>query len=310
MGQLFIYIGAGLAIVIIAIRLIGWLGAYFFLEKRSDSFTQTTSNDLLPEYRAEPREFELLSGSNYNFLNFIFNKAPSWIMLWGLRSLFVFLLGAYTTTANIEKLASAGASLANGDIGLALSHLWPVGKDIVTKQYRPASGNHPILEKYGLKNFKYLSSDKNFHYAMMENIVKAPDIDPSIKPKDENGEPNKDYKKIITGAKNRAAQDICENMSEDITTYLISKKDWEFSYSHILAKMNIDRRPDIAEWFSDEDPNDGDNYRLNKKGLELKLLEDGEHLGGSSDGIYYDEDDLINLNGFEIAFRCGAKWPN
>lgn len=305
MGQLFMYIGAGIAILIIVIRFIGFIGEYLFLTKKSDSFSQTVADDSLPTFSQEPREFELLNESNYNLLNFLFKKAPSWVMLWGLRSLFIFLLGAYTTTANIERLASAGAALGNGDIGLSLSHLWPVGKDIVTKQYRPASGSHPILEKYGLKNFKYLSSDKEFNYAMMEDVVKANDIDPSIQP----GDP--DYDIMITGTKNRAASEICENISYDITTYLISKKDWEFSNSHFLAKRNINRRPEIAEWFSDLDPNDNDNYFLNKKKLELNLFEDGEFLGGSSDGIYYDEEDLLDVgskNGFKIAFRCGAKW--
>lgn len=302
MGQLFIYIGFFIGVAIISIRILAAVGGWVFSGEKKDSFSQV-NNDTMPPFTEEPRDFELQNTNTFNVINLIFKKIPSLIMVWSLGIVFTMLFGAYLSTANIDRLAASGAALESGNTGLALSYLWPMGKDIAKDQYRVTSGNSPVLKKNGLENFKYLGSDKEFHYAMMQNLVTVNDIDPSITSEDD------DYDKKIIGAKANAAQDICEDMSEDITTYLIAKSNWVFSYNHILAKMNINREKDIAEWFSNEDSEDNDNYQINFKnnaGLK-RLIIDKDEFHASDDGIHFDEEDIHDY--LKVGFRCGAKWP-
>lgn len=302
MGQFFIYIGFSVGVLIISLRLLAVLGEWIFTGEKKDSFSPNLSIDEMPQYTKEPREFELLSENSYNIVSLIFKKIPSLITMWSLGIVFTVLLGMYISTANIERLAAAGSAFESGNTGLALSYLWPMGKDIAIDQYRVSSGSHPMLKERGLKNFKYLSTNNGYHIAMMQDLVTADDIDPSI------GIDDEDYGKMILGVEVEDAKEICENMSEDITVSLISKDDWDFSLSHILAKRNINRENGIAEWFGNLDPNDSDNFMLNLKGNKSLIAKttDSDNFNASENGVYFDEDDIHDY--LKVGFRCVAKW--
>lgn len=303
MAQLFIYIALCVVGIILGIRILAALAEYIFTKKTQNSFSLNVT-DGLPEYVEEPRDAELVGSQKSSMASYIFRKIPSLVTMWSFGVVLSMLFGGYMATANIDRLAAAGAAMQAGNTGLAISYMWPLGKSLVKDQYRASSGSHPILEKYKLENFRYLGMNGDFHIAMLPKFVTAGDIDKSIEPDDE------EYSTVLYGNDVENSQDMCESLSGDIVVSLVSKEDWDFSFSHILSKRNINRENDIAEWFNDVDPLDNDNYMLNTKGnsdIESKLKDGDEYIADSKDGIYFDEDDIHDH--VKVGFRCVAKWP-
>jgi len=306
MGQLFIYFGLIIGIAIIAFRLLAKLGEIAFSSKKINSFVANDDSINMPEVSPEGRDFEVVGARQSNYVNIIFKKIPSLITMWSFGIVLSMLFGGYMATANIERLAAAGSALQAGNTGLALSYIGPLAKSVLKDQYRISSGNHPLLEKYGLEKFKYLGIDKDHHIAMMKNFVTAGDVDRDLLPD------NPDFNKILTGVQATEADEICSILSDsdDVKLSLINQADWKFSFSHILAKRNINRENDSVEWFSDKSQVDNDNFMLNTKNnkeFNEKLRDGSSFRGGSSDGVYFDEDDIHDI--FPVSFRCVAKWP-
>ncbi len=303
MNTLYMYFGVCVGTLIIGFRVMAWVGEYIFSPEKKNSFDSTLSGEEMPPFSPEPRDYELLGDDDFNIVNLVFRKIPTVITVWSLGILISMLVGSWVSTKNIERLAASGAALEAGNTGLALSHLWPVGKDIAKDQYRVISGSHPVLRRYGLEYFKYMGVHGDYDYAIMPDLVTANDIDNSIKPEDD------DYDTIIYGSEAENAMSICESLSDDVEVTLINSKDWELSLSHIIANRNINRETGIAEWFSDQNSNDNDNYMLNLKDnptLIAKTIDD-EEFHASEDGVYFDEDDIHDH--LQVGFRCIAKWP-
>jgi len=307
-GQFFTYLAVSLVILILCVRLFFAVSGYFiekfFNRGKKQSFTPKIGGEM-PKITPEGREFEIIGNGKLSLLDYVLKKIPSIITIWAVSLTLSFSLGSYISTVNIDRTAASVTAFQAGNTGLALAYLWPMGKDLAKDQFRISSGNHPYLEKNGLQErFEYIGVRDDFHYAMMGNLLTASDIDRTITPDDEW------YSKVIFGTTVSDAIEICKDISENVITDIVSEEDWEFSLSHILAKNNIERYPYVVEWFKNEDPEDSDNYKLNFKDnsdMRDKFIDGDKFKGGSKDGIYFDEDDALDIT--EISFRCIAKWP-
>lgn len=241
-----------------------------------------------------PREHVLYQDQSESILVTLVKRAPRMILTTIFIQLFLMLFTGYLSVKNIERLAMAGAAVTQGEYGLAISALYPIGKDAAEEQWRVLRGVHPELDRRGLYNFAYIGSKGNRGYAVMEHLYRTQDHDPELSPD------NPAYDNVITGLTAAKGSDICQ---ERYGAQLISKADWEMSRGHIFAAKNVEEYPTIPEWARDVSETDSDNYYVISKesgAWEWAIAEDVDH---NDNGHYVDEDELSRAG-----IRCSINW--
>jgi len=248
-----------------------------------------------------PREHVAYQESQSSLIISAIKRAPKTIMTTILIQLALMLFTGYLSVKNIERLAMAGAAVTNGDYGLAISSLWPMGKDALLEQTRIARGVHKYLDDNGLNNFAYVGYDKkdNRNHAIMENPYSTQDHDDTLK-KDDPA-----YGNFIIGLKASKAQEICQEKYGKYGGDLLSLNGWTLSRNHILAARNVKEYPNIPEWTKDVSKEDSDDYLVLSKNSGAAEYAVKKGINNKENGLYIDGDEFD-----KAAFRCEITWQD
>lgn len=291
MERLFIYVFIGLVLLS---GILFWLFRNFFIEEEQErNFTYGNSDDDTGYIVSAPREVEAYEERQSGIISAAVRKAPKTIMTTIFIQLFLMLFTGYLSVKNIERLAMAGSAISQGDYGMAISALWPIGKEAGVDQYRVSRGTNPYLDENNITGFAYIGKIGDKKVAVMDHLYSFQDRDESLTTKD------KTYGTIIKGLTAGKAEDICDDQYDG---KLISQKEWELSRSHFLAARNVKEYPDTAEWTRDVSEKDTDDYFVIAKESGVWELAEKENID-REEGGYIDGDDLSSAG-----FRCSITW--
>lgn len=291
MERLFIYAFIGLVLVA---GLSFWFFRRFFVEEDEErNFTSGNSSDDTGYVQSAPREVAAYEERQSGIITAAVRKAPKTIMTTVFIQLFLMMFTGYLSVQNIERLAMAGSALSQGDYGMAVSALWPIGKEAGVEQYRVSRGTDPYLDENNLTGFAYIGKLDGKKVAVMDHLYSTQDRDESLSTKDES------YGIVIVGLSAGKAKDICD---DQYNGKLISQKEWELSRNHFLAARNVKEYPDIPEWTRDVSETDTDDYLVIAKESGVMALAEKENID-REEGGYIDGDDLSSAG-----FRCSITW--
>jgi len=223
-------------------------------------------------------------------------KAPKTIMTTILIQLFLMLFTGYLSVQNIERLAMAGSALSQGDYGMAISALWPIGKDAGVEQWRVSRGNHSYLDENDLTNFVYIGKLDGKNTAIMKRLYSTQDHDEGLSKKDES------YGNVLIGLSAGKAIDICEDKYKG---NLISSEEWELNRGHFLSARNVKEFSKIPEWTRNTNKKDNDDFLVIEKESGIRAFAVKENIDREEDGKYIDGDDLSTAG-----FRCSITWED
>lgn len=296
MERLFIYLFIGL---ILLAGFLFYLFRKFIIEENQESNFGPTAEQIADSsyISPAPREHVAYIEQQSSIIIAAIKKAPKTIMTTIFIQLFLMIFTGYLSVKNIERLAMAGSAIAQGDYGMAISALWPIGKEAGVEQWRVASGSNPYLDDNGITNFSYVGQKDGKSYAVMERLYSTQDHDSELKESDES------YGDVILGQSPRKANSLCRNFgTDDNPAKLLSKTGWKLSRVHFIAARNVKEYPDIPEWTNEVSVNDTDDYLIIPK--ESGILEYAEkHDIDREDGGYIDGDDIDSAG-----FRCEITW--
>lgn len=207
------------------------------------------------------------------------------------------LYTGYLSTRYIESLAMAGSAIVQGEYGMAISSLWPIGKDIVVEQTRIARGKHKFLDKNDLTNFSYIGSKKGISYAVMSNPYSTQDRIKDI------SKENDSYGVIILGRSADEANELCEEDYGSFNGKLLTSEIWDMSRSHMLAAINVGEYPDVPEWLNNRHKEDKDLYYLLSKNTNEAENIQKEKIDNKENGLFVDGDSYKGAG-----FRCQISW--
>ncbi len=295
MERLFIYVFLGLVLFAGILFLI--LRKFVADEPQESNFTPGNAVGDTGYIQSAPREVEVYEERQTSIMVAALRKAPKTIATTVFIQLFLMIFTGYLSVKNIERLAMAGAAISQGDYGLAITALWPIGKDAGVEQYRVARGVHPYLDENNLKGFAYIGVLDGKKIAIMDHLYATQDHDEDLTKKDEV------YGKELLGMTAGEARDICESKYSDHNTDLVSSAEWELSRSHFLAARNVKPFPNIPEWARDISEDDSDDYYVIAKDSDVRRTAKKKDLDGEEDWLYIDENELSS-NGF----RCSVTW--
>ncbi|MCK5615844.1 hypothetical protein KAR91_79000 [Candidatus Pacearchaeota archaeon] len=291
MERLFIYVFIGL---VLFSGILFWFFRRFFVEEESErNFTSGNSVDDDGYIQSAPREVAVYEERQSSIVAAAVRKAPKTIMTTIFIQLFLMMFTGYLSVQNIERLAMAGSALSQGDYGLAVSALWPIGKEAGVEQYRVARGTNPYLDENNLIGFAYIGKLDGKKVAVMDHLYSVQDRDESLSIKDES------YGTVIKGLTADKAKDICD---DQYNGELISQKEWDLSRSHFLAARNVKEYSDIPEWTRDVSAKDTDDFFVIAKESGVWELAEKEDID-REEGGYIDGDDLLSAG-----FRCSITW--
>lgn len=295
MERLFIYIFLGL--VLFASILFMILRKFVGDEDQERNFTPGNAIDDTGYVESAPREVAAYEERQSSIMVSVLRKAPKTIATAVFIQLFLMIFTGYLSVQNIERIAMVGAALTQGDYGMAITALWPIGKDAGVEQYRVARGVHPFLDESNLTEFAYIGKLNGKKVAVMDHLFSLQDHDKSLTEK------NEEYGKLVLGLTASEARDICQDKYSNHNTDLISFAEWELSRNHFLAARNVKPFSDIPEWARDISEDDSDDYYVIAKDSDVRRLAKKNDLDGEEDWLYIDEDEL-STNGF----RCSVTW--
>ena len=293
MERLFIYCFIGIALLFV---ILFFLFKKFFIDNSVDeemnfSSGTGTSDPINSSISPAPREhIAYLEQQSGIFISAV-KKAPKTIMTTVIIQISLMAFTGYLSVQNIERLAMAGSSLAMGDYGMAVSALWPIGKEAGVEQYRVARGVH---EKCGGKGLVYVGKLNGKGLCILERPYSTQDHDEDLKETDDS------YGNVLAGLSVSKAKDICK---EKYNGELLSIEEWDFSRNHFLAARNVKPYSDIPEWTRNVSKDDSDDFLVIEKesGVRKYVIKKG--IDNEENGEYVDGDDL-SIAGF----RCSKTW--
>lgn len=294
MERLFIYIFLGLVLCASVLFLIL---RKIVEEDQERNFTAGNAIDDTGYVESAPREVAAYEERQSSIMAAALKKAPKTIATTVFIQLFLMIFTGYLSVQNIERLAMAGAAVTQGDYGMAITALWPIGKDAGVEQYRVARGVHPFLDESNLTGYAYIGILDGKKIAVMDHLYSTQDHDEDLTKNDEA------YGKELLGKTAGEARDICEDKYPNHNTDLISAAEWELSRNHFLAARNVKPFPNIPEWARDISKDDSDDYYVIAKDSDVRRIAKKKDLDGEEDWLYIDENEL-SANGF----RCSVTW--
>jgi len=241
-----------------------------------------------------PSEEDAYADRQSSLIASAIKKAPKTIMTTVCIQLFLMVFAGYMSVKNIERIGNAGAALSQGEYGLAIAALWPIGKDAGVEQWRIATGINPYLEEKGITGFEYVGKLGDKSVAIMNHLYSTQDQDEGLK------KTNESYGRVIIGLSAGRAKDICE---EKYNGKLISSEEWELSRGHFIAARNVKLFPEIPEWTRDISEEDSNDYLVIAKESGVREYAIKEDLDMEEGGKYIDNGDLSTAG-----FRCSITW--
>ena len=295
MERLFIYVFLGLVLFASVLFLI--LRRFVTEETQERNFTPGNANDDTGYVESAPREVAAYEERQSSIIAAGLRKAPKTIATAVFIQLFLMMFTGYLSVQNIERIAMSGAAITQGDYGMAISALWPIGKDAGVEQYRVSRGVHPFLDESNLTGFAYIGKLEGKNVAVMDHLYSTQHHDEELTEKDEA------YGNVIKGLTASEARNVCQDKYPNHNTDLISFAEWELSRNHFLAARNVKPFLEIPEWARDISKDDNDDYYVIAKDSGVRKLAKKNDLDGEEDWLYIDEDELSS-NGF----RCSITW--
>jgi len=149
MERLFIYcfIGAALVFVILFFLFKRFLVDNHIEEEMNFSAGDVIFDPINNPIPPAPREHVAYLERQTGAIVFLMKKAPKTIMITVVMQISLMAFTGYLSVQNIERLAMVGSALAMGDYGMAVSALWPIGKEAGVEKYRVARGTNPYLDE-------------------------------------------------------------------------------------------------------------------------------------------------------------------
>jgi len=295
MERLFIYV---FIVLVLFSGILFWGFKRFFVEEDEErNFTAGEFPDDSGYVQPAAREVEAYADRQSSIIAAAVKKAPKTIMTTIFIQVFLMAFTGYLSVQNIERLAMAGSALSQGDYGMAVSALWPIGKEAGIEQWRVATGNDPYLDENDLTGFAYIGKLDGKKIAVMDHLFSFQDNDETITTEDEN------YNKLVLGLTAGTARKACRNSYPDHKSDLISRSEWELSRGHFLAARNVKAFPNTPEWARDISKDDSDDYYVIAKDTDVRKTAKKMDLDGEEDWLYIDEN-ALPANGF----RCSITW--
>ena len=221
MERLFILIFIGLALFAgFLFYLIRWI---FIDDEDPENNFGTINTDGTQEniVQSVPREHVAYQERQSSLISAAIKKAPQAVMTTIIMQLALAVFFGYLSVTNIERISMAGSALLQGEYGMVLSALWPIGKDAGMEQWRVARGKHSYLKKNELYEFVYIGKMDDKNVAIMVRLYSTQDHDESLSVKNES------YGNVIKGLSASRGKEICEDKYDDHNGNLLSFEEWD-----------------------------------------------------------------------------------
>ncbi len=294
MERLFIYVFLGLVLFAGVLFLI--LRRFVAEDTEERNFTPGNANDDTGYIESAPREVAAYEERQSSLAVIIIKKAPKTIMTLIILQICTSLLTGYFTVTNSERIAKAGADVAQGDYGGAISALFTAAKPEMLEQSRLATGKHVYLDENNLFGFVYIGELDGKKVAIMDHLYSLWDHDKTLK-KDDKSRNN-----ILKGQSVSKAKTLCK---DTYNAQLISREEWKLSRSHFLVARNAKEFPDIPEWTRNVSNSDNNDYYVIPKdsGIWEHAVDNDFDI---EEGGFIDNGYMVALN--SGGFRCSITW--